>query len=88
MFIIISILVFHFTHFQKQQIINCLRVSISFKYKKILLQIELLPAGKITVKIKMQKCVKISGGRFVLNVDPSHESGIHIQNNRLHCYAF
>ena len=43
------------------------------------LQSKVLQAGKITVKIKMQKYVKISGREFVLNVDSSYESGIYIQ---------
>ena len=55
---------------------------------KLLLQSNVLPAGTITVKIKMQKCVKISRGEFVLNVDYSYKSGTHIQNNLPHCYVF
>ena len=74
-------------YFQKQPIIKCFRTSILFRWKKLFLESQLLPAGKIAMKITMQKCVKISWVEFVLNVDPSLASGILIQNNLLHCYA-
>ena len=42
----------------------------------------------MAAKIKIQKWLKISWGEFVLNVDASYESGIHIQNNLLYFYFF
>ena len=35
-----------------------------------------------------QKCAKISGRKFVLNLDFSYESAIYIKNSLLHCYIF
>ena len=42
----------------------------------------------MAAKMKIQKWLKISWGEFVLNVDASYESGIHIQNNLLYFYFF
>ena len=53
--------------------------------QKLFLQSKVLPADKITKKIKMQKRVKISGGDFVLNGVSSYPFGVLIQNYFLRC---
>ena len=55
--------------------------------QKLLLQ-KVLPSSKTAAKRKMLKCLKVSGGEFILNVDLSYEFCIHIQNNLLNCYIF